>query len=222
MRYVALEEAFSIPELAGHQPPPWTGLAMKRDYLQDWACKLPDFTEYRLPEMDEAGIDIQVLSLTVPVSRPTSTRPPPATTPGGQTTTWPESSQHIRTGWSALEELAVEVGGHALRVVFGGVFDRHPGATLILGHMGEFLPFMRSRLEAVDGLSAPRSATPTGRRSPTSMTGGFSVCNQRGTPPARPGRKELAKTALRRRPPSGQASGRFPPRASPTTSLTAP
>jgi hypothetical protein len=25
------------------------------------------------------------------------------------------------------------------------VFDRHPRATLILGHMGEFLPFMRSR-----------------------------------------------------------------------------
>jgi 2,3-dihydroxybenzoate decarboxylase len=28
------------------------------------------------------------------------------------------------------------------------VFDRHPGATLILGHMGEFLPFMRSRLDS--------------------------------------------------------------------------
>ena len=43
---------------------------------------------------------------------------------------------------------AAEVGGHALRLVFGGVFDRHPGATLILGHMGEFLPFQRSRLDS--------------------------------------------------------------------------
>lgn len=30
----------------------------------------------------------------------------------------------------------------------GGVFDRHPSATLILGHMGEFLPFQRSRLDS--------------------------------------------------------------------------
>jgi 2,3-dihydroxybenzoate decarboxylase len=42
---------------------------------------------------------------------------------------------------------AAEVGGHGLRIVYGGVFDRHPGATLILGHMGEFLPFQRSRLD---------------------------------------------------------------------------
>jgi 2,3-dihydroxybenzoate decarboxylase len=41
-----------------------------------------------------------------------------------------------------------EVGGHALRTVFGGVFDRHPRATLILGHMGEFLPYQRSRLDS--------------------------------------------------------------------------
>jgi hypothetical protein len=42
---------------------PWAG---QRRHLADWARKLPDFTEYRLPEMDAAGIDIQVLSLTVP------------------------------------------------------------------------------------------------------------------------------------------------------------
>ena len=41
-----------------------------------------------------------------------------------------------------------ETSGHALRMVYGGVFDRHPDATLILGHMGEFLPFMRSRLDS--------------------------------------------------------------------------
>jgi hypothetical protein len=28
------------------------------------------------------------------------------------------------------------------------VFDRHPGATVILGHMGEFLPFQTSRLDS--------------------------------------------------------------------------
>ena len=41
-----------------------------------------------------------------------------------------------------------ETGGHALRLIFGGVFDRHPSARVILGHMGEYLPFMASRLDS--------------------------------------------------------------------------
>ncbi|WP_022901120.1 amidohydrolase family protein [Humibacter albus] len=41
-----------------------------------------------------------------------------------------------------------ETGGHALRLIFGGVFDRHPSARVILGHMGEYLPFMMSRLDS--------------------------------------------------------------------------
>lgn len=45
-------------------------------------------------------------------------------------------------GWS------METGGHALRLLFGGVFDRFPGLQLVLGHMGEFLPFMRWRLDS--------------------------------------------------------------------------
>jgi 2,3-dihydroxybenzoate decarboxylase len=50
--------------------------------------------------------------------------------------------------YGATWSWAAEVSGHALRLLFGGVFDRHPGVTLILGHMGEFLPFQRSRLDA--------------------------------------------------------------------------
>ena len=63
MRYIALEEAFSIPGLADPMP----GLSSRvSSFAEQWQRKLPDFTEYRLPEMDAAGIDIQVLSLTVP------------------------------------------------------------------------------------------------------------------------------------------------------------
>jgi 2,3-dihydroxybenzoate decarboxylase len=42
----------------------------------------------------------------------------------------------------------VETATHALRLLFGGVFDRFPGATVILGHMGEGLPFQRWRFDS--------------------------------------------------------------------------
>jgi len=42
----------------------------------------------------------------------------------------------------------VETAGHALRLLFGGVFDRFPRLILLLGHMGEFLPFQRWRLDS--------------------------------------------------------------------------
>ena len=35
----------------------------------------------------------------------------------------------------------VETSAHALRLVIAGVFERHPRAQIILGHMGECLPF---------------------------------------------------------------------------------
>jgi 2,3-dihydroxybenzoate decarboxylase len=40
-------------------------------------------------------------------------------------------------------------GAHAMRVLFGRVFDRHPGAKIIVGHMGEFLPFQLTRFDEV-------------------------------------------------------------------------
>jgi 2,3-dihydroxybenzoate decarboxylase len=42
----------------------------------------------------------------------------------------------------------VETGSHALRLLFGGVFDRFPRLKLIIGHMGEGLPFLRWRFDS--------------------------------------------------------------------------
>ncbi len=42
----------------------------------------------------------------------------------------------------------VETASHALRLLFGGVFDRFPRLTVILGHMGEGLPFQRWRFDS--------------------------------------------------------------------------
>jgi len=234
MRYIALEEAFFISELADLQPAHQRLMQlMKPEFADRYQRRLPDFTEYRLTEMDEAGIDMQVLSLTSPgvqvdidaepalanarfandylakiiAQHPDRFRgfaalplqdPAAAAAeleravtqdglcgalvndcisgPGGRYLDAPEYDEL----WSAVESLGVplylhpgappadhwrvidgrpelygatwswaaEVSGHALRLVFGGVFDRHPGAALILGHMGEFLPFQRSRLDS--------------------------------------------------------------------------
>jgi gamma-resorcylate decarboxylase len=45
--------------------------------------------------------------------------------------------------WAFGAETAV----HALRMIVGGVFDRFPQLTVVLGHLGELLPFAIRRLE---------------------------------------------------------------------------
>ena len=208
MRYIAVEEAFSIPELADSQSSPWPANRFSQRYLADWGRRLPDFTEYRLPEMDAAGIDVQVLSLTVPglqadigaaaardaarfandyLARVVAEHPGrfrgfaalPMQDPAAAAAELGRCvrelgfcgalvNDHLQGHyldeslydevWAALEELSVplylhpgappadrwkvldgrpelygatwswaaETGGHALRVIYGGIFDRHP------------------------------------------------------------------------------------------------
>jgi predicted TIM-barrel fold metal-dependent hydrolase len=42
----------------------------------------------------------------------------------------------------------VETGTHLLRLICAGVFDRHPNLKIIVGHMGELLPYCFTRLNA--------------------------------------------------------------------------
>ncbi|HUH87607.1 MAG TPA: amidohydrolase family protein [Pusillimonas sp.] len=59
---------------------------------------------------------------------------------------------HVYTGHPEMTGATwgwgVETASHALRILFGGVFDRFPGVKLILGHMGEGLPFQRWRFDS--------------------------------------------------------------------------
>ena len=48
----------------------------------------------------------------------------------------------------ATWEWGVETGSHALRLVFGGHFDRFPRATLALGHLGEMMPYLLWRFDS--------------------------------------------------------------------------
>jgi 5-carboxyvanillate decarboxylase len=47
----------------------------------------------------------------------------------------------------AIYGFAVETGLHMLRIILSGVFDRFPGLQMILGHLGEALPYWLFRID---------------------------------------------------------------------------
>lgn len=59
---------------------------------------------------------------------------------------------HVFGGHPELEGAAwgwgVDTGTHALRMLFAGIFDRFPELKIVLGHMGEALPFLRWRFDS--------------------------------------------------------------------------
>src|SRR5580700_4823388 len=229
MNIIALEESFWYDKLAteGNTARAW--LQLKSAVAADWQRKLVDFTEYRLPEMDRNGVDMQVLSLNSPGIQ---VQPDPgiAVADARMANDFladiinehpqrfaglaavplqdpPRAAAELRRAvgaglrgalvndhtlghyldepqyagfWETLQDLAVPLyihpsavpadswkvtagypgletamwswaprtGGHAMRLILGGVFDRYPDARVILGHMGEFLPFQLSRIDS--------------------------------------------------------------------------
>src|SRR6202050_678909 len=61
-------------------------------------------------------------------------------------------------GWGWHIETAV----HVIRIILGGVFDQYPKLQIVIGHLGEGLPFMLQRLDvmpmAMTKLDRPMSA----------------------------------------------------------------
>jgi 2,3-dihydroxybenzoate decarboxylase len=53
----------------------------------------------------------------------------------------------------AVFGFAVETGLHALRLVVSGVFDRFPRLQIVLGHLGEALPYWLFRIDFMHGAS---------------------------------------------------------------------
>ncbi|MSP00156.1 MAG: amidohydrolase [Acetobacteraceae bacterium] len=56
-------------------------------------------------------------------------------------------------GWHA------ETAIHTLRLVLSGALDRHPRLQLVIGHMGEALPFMLTRIDETTNLEAKKHLT---------------------------------------------------------------
>ena len=67
----------------------------------------------------------------------------------------PVTPASVLDGYNGLRratwEWTFETGSHALRIMFGGVFDRFPRARLALGHLGETLPFLLWRFDSRAG-----------------------------------------------------------------------
>lgn len=87
------------------------------------------------------------------------TQPPPAVVEASYSGFRPEVSfMFANAGWG----WHIETGVHVLRMILGGVFDRFPKLQVIVGHMGEALPFMLSRVDImtpeITGLERPIGA----------------------------------------------------------------
>jgi predicted TIM-barrel fold metal-dependent hydrolase len=54
----------------------------------------------------------------------------------------PVSGMFASAGWGWHIETSV----HVIRMILGGVFDRHPKLQVVIGHLGEGIPFMLPRL----------------------------------------------------------------------------
>jgi 2,3-dihydroxybenzoate decarboxylase len=67
----------------------------------------------------------------------------------------PISPARVLDGYKGLRratwEWTFETGSHALRLIFGGLFDRFPRARVGLGHLGETLPFLLWRFDSRAG-----------------------------------------------------------------------
>ena len=53
---------------------------------------------------------------------------------------------------SGMWGFAAETGLHALRIILSGVFDRFPRLQMVLGHLGEALPFWLYRIDYLHGV----------------------------------------------------------------------
>lgn len=232
MKKIALEEHFITPDLLPDTQKT-DFVAMDPKNVLDFQTRLLDFDDLRLKAMDEAGIEISVLSLTDPgiqgiADAQTATSQASKTNaflaekisknpkrfrgfaclalqdPAGATAElercvkqygfvgglingqtqgsyldeekfhpfWkkveelnvpiylhPGSPQHVSSSYKNQHELegplwgwTVETGTHALRLVFSGLFDKYPGIRIILGHMGETLPYLLWRLDSRWGI----------------------------------------------------------------------
>ncbi len=80
---------------------------------------------------------------------------------------------------------AAETGTHVLRLIYSGLFDRFPRLQMIIGHLGEMLPFAAFRLDRYYGLGGDGSSHPLQRLPSEYLRSNFHVTTSGNfSPPA--------------------------------------
>jgi 5-carboxyvanillate decarboxylase len=81
----------------------------------------------------------------------------------------------------AIYGFGVETGLHALRLITAGVFDRFPKLQIIIGHMGEALPFWMYRLDYMHAATVKSkryaSIAPTKKKPSDYLRENFTITN---------------------------------------------
>jgi 2,3-dihydroxybenzoate decarboxylase len=67
---------------------------------------------------------------------------------------------------AAIWGFAAEASIHALRLILSGAFDRHPNLRIVLGHLGEHIPFSLPRID-IHHLQTKARAAPQLERLPS-------------------------------------------------------
>lgn len=89
----------------------------------------------------------------------------PRSVPAGRVTTYAGYPELNGPAWG----FHVETAEHVLRLMLGGVFDAVPRLQLIIGHLGEILPFLAWRIDHMLEANRP-TTTPGTRRYERSVT----------------------------------------------------
>jgi 2,3-dihydroxybenzoate decarboxylase len=70
---------------------------------------------------------------------------------------------------------AAETGTHVLRLIYSGLFDKFPRLQMIIGHLGEMLPFAAYRVDRYYGLGGSGSGNKLQRLPSEYLRGNFYV-----------------------------------------------
>jgi predicted TIM-barrel fold metal-dependent hydrolase len=70
----------------------------------------------------------------------------------------PVNAMFASAGWGWHIETAI----HVIRMILGGVFDRHPKLQVVIGHLGEGIPFMLPRLNKNFSMELTKLQRPLG------------------------------------------------------------